>query len=218
MITQNTQGFWTRKWALQPVRLCCRGKPWRCTIKRNLFEMKLTESHLRVIIKEELNTVLNEMDLSTSVGAFGGRGGIGKSKKQEREEREEAKNARHARALANSGNPVSQADLDVSSKSTNLNNLAVELLKSASEQDKDYVQTFLSTKDGKVQFENFVGPEFRKEFQDLADKADKDKNLDTLAEFKKIANEFAPMRGSEGIGGKITRGLARAFYNPRTKE
>lgn len=27
MITQNTQGFWTRKWALQPVRLCCRGKP-----------------------------------------------------------------------------------------------------------------------------------------------------------------------------------------------
>jgi hypothetical protein len=22
-----TEGFWTRKWALQPVRLCCRGKP-----------------------------------------------------------------------------------------------------------------------------------------------------------------------------------------------
>lgn len=22
-----TQSFWTRKWALQPVRLCCRGKP-----------------------------------------------------------------------------------------------------------------------------------------------------------------------------------------------
>lgn len=162
--------------------------------------MKLTESHLRVIIKEELRGFLNPLE------------------EQKRAARIAATRARHARTLANSGNPVSQADLDVSSKSTNLNNLAVELLKSASEQDKDYVQTFLSTKDGKVQFENFVGQEFRKEFQDLADKADKDPNLDTLAEFKKIANEFAPMRGSEGIGGKITRGLARAFYNPRTRE
>ena len=27
MKTNLTQGFWTRKWALQPVRLCCRGKP-----------------------------------------------------------------------------------------------------------------------------------------------------------------------------------------------
>lgn len=26
MKTNLTQGFWTRKWALQPVRLCCRGK------------------------------------------------------------------------------------------------------------------------------------------------------------------------------------------------
>jgi len=199
MITQNTQGFWTRKWALQPVRLCCRGKPWRCTIKRNLFEMKLTESHLRVIIKEELKGLLNP------------------SEKQIRDAREAKTAARHARALANSGNPVSQADLDVSSKSTNLNNLAVELLKSASEQDKDYVQTFLSTKDGKVQFENFVGQEFRKEFQDLADKADKDPNLNKLEEFKKLAMKFAPMRAGEGFGSKIARGLS-TIYSPSTKE
>ena len=157
--------------------------------------MKLTESHLRVIIKEELKGLLNP------------------SEKQIRDAREAETAARHARALANSGNPVSQADLDVSSKSTNLNNLAVELLK----QDKDYVQRFLLTKDGKVQFENFVGPEFRKEFQDLADKADKDPNLNKLEEFKKLAMKFAPMRAGEGFGSKIARGLS-TIYSPSTKE
>ena len=176
--------------------------------------MKLTESHLRVIIKEELNTVLNEMDLSTSVGAFGGRGGIGKSKKQEREEREEAKNARHAKALANFGNPVSQVDLDVSLKSTNLNNLAIELLN----QNKDYVQRFLSIdQNNRVQFESFVGSEFKKEFQNLADKVDKDRNLNKLEEFKKLAMKFAPMRAGEGVGSKIARGLS-TVYSPSTKE
>ena len=157
--------------------------------------MKLTESHLRVIIKEELKNLLNP------------------SKKQIRAAREAETAARHAKALANSGNPVSQAQLDVSSKSTNLNNLAVELLK----QDKDYVQRFLSTKDGKVQFENFVGPKFRKEFQDLADKADKDPNLNKLEEFKKLAMKFAPMRAGQGVGSKIARGLS-TVYSPSTKE
>jgi hypothetical protein len=157
--------------------------------------MKLTESHLRVIIKEELRGLLNP------------------SKKQIRAAREGEAVTRQVNALANSSKPVSQADLDVSSKSTNLNNLAVELLK----QHKDYVQRFLLTKDGKVQFENFVGPEFRKEFQDLADKADKDPNLNKLEEFKKLAMKFAPMRAGQGVGSKIARGLS-TVYSPSTKE
>ena len=151
---------------------------------------------MRVIIKEELRGLLNP------------------SNKQIRADLNAKTAARHAKALANSGNPVSQAQLDVSSMSTNLNNLAVELLE---QDDKDYVQRFLSTKDGKVQFENFVGPEFRKEFQDLADKADKDPNLNKLEEFKKLAMKFAPMRAGQGVGSKIARGLS-TVYSPSTKE
>lgn len=184
--------------------------------KRNLFEMKLTESHLRKIIKEELNTVLNEMDVSTSVGAFGGRGRIGKSKKEEREEREAARDARLDRSLQKFLNrvPVSQEEQDYSSRPINLGNLAVELIK----QDKNYVERFLSVdKNNRVQFQNFVGQEFKKEFQDLANKAAEDPNLNKLEEFKKLATKFAPVRAGEGFGSKIARGLS-TIYSPSTKE
>lgn len=198
MITQNTQGFWTRKWALQPVRLCCRGKPWRCTIKRNLFEMKLTESHLRVIIKEEIKGLLNP------------------SNKQKRAARQAAKNARLDRGLQKFLNrdPVSQEEQDYSSRPINLGNLAVELIK----QDKNYVERFLSVdKNNRVTFKSFVGQEFKKEFQDLADKVASDPNLNKLEEFKKLAMKFAPMRAGEGFGSKIARGLS-TIYSPSTKE
>ena len=157
--------------------------------------MKLTESHLRVIIKEEIKGLLNP------------------SNKQIRAADAAETAARHAKALAKSRDPVSQAEQDYSSKSTNLNNLAVELLK----QDREYVQRFLSTKDSRVQFQNFVGQEFKKEFQDLADRADKDPNLNKLEEFKKLAMKFAPMRAGEGFGSKIARGLS-TIYSPSTKE
>ena len=158
--------------------------------------MKITESHLRVIIKEEIRGLLNP------------------SNKQRRAADAAKTTARHAKALANSGSPVSQANLDLSLKSTNLNNLAVELIK----QDRDYVERFLSVdQNSRVQFQNFVGSEFRKEFQDLADRADKDPNLNKLEEFKKLAMKFAPMRAGEGVGSKIARGLS-TVYSPSTKE
>jgi hypothetical protein len=158
--------------------------------------MKLTESHLRVIIKEEIRGLLNP------------------SNKQIRAAQADETAARHEKALAKSGDPVSQAEQDYSLKSTNLNNLAVELIK----QDRDYVETFLSVdRNSRVKFENFVGPEFRKEFQDLADKADKEPNLNKLEEFKKLAMMFAPRRAGEGFGSKIARGLS-TVYSPSTKE
>ena len=183
--------------------------------------MKLTESHLRKIIKEELNSVLNEMDLSTSVGAFGGRasgggGGISNSKEERRKKREQAKNARLDRKLQSVLNrdPVSQEEQDYSSRPINLGNLAVELIK----QDKNYVERFLSVdKNNRVKFESFVGQEFKKEFQDLANKAAKDFNLNKLEEFKKLAMKFAPVRAGEGFGSKIARGLS-TIYSPSTKE
>ena len=160
--------------------------------------MKLTESHLRKIIKEEIRGLLNP------------------SKKQIRDARQAAKNARLDRGLQSVLNrdPVSQAELDVLSKSVNLNNLAVELIK----QDKNYVERFLSVdKNNRVKFESFVGQEFKKEFQDLANKAAEDPNLNKLEEFKKLAMKFAPVRAGEGFGSKIARGLS-TIYSPSTKE
>jgi hypothetical protein len=178
--------------------------------------MKITESHLRVIIKEELNSVLNEMDVNVMAGPFGGRGGIGKSNKKEREERKAATDARHDRKLQNLLNhkPVSQEEMDYSSRPINLGNLAVELIN----QDKNYVERFLSVdKNNRVKFESFVGKEFKKEFQDLANKAAEDPNLNKLEEFKKLAKKFAPVRAGEGFGSKIARGLS-TIYSPSTKE
>ena len=160
--------------------------------------MKLTESHLRKIIKEEIRGLLNP------------------SKKQIIAARQAARDRRLDRKLQSVLNrdPVSQAELDVLSKSVNLNNLAVELIK----QDKNYVERFLSVdKNNRVKFESFVGQEFKKEFQDLANKAAEDPNLNKLEEFKKLAMKFAPMRAGEGFGSKIARGLS-TIYSPSTKE
>lgn len=160
--------------------------------------MKLTESHLRVIIKEEIKGLLNP------------------SNKQKRAARQAAKNARLDRGLQKFLNrdPVSQEEQDYSSRPINLGNLAVELIK----QDKNYVERFLSVdKNNRVKFESFVGQEFKKEFQDLADKVASDPNLNKLEEFKKLAMKFAPMRAGEGFGSKIARGLS-TIYSPSTKE
>ena len=89
---------------------------------------------------------------------------------------------------------------------------------------EEYVRAFLGEdKHGKPNTDllaYFVGPEFAEAIQALADEEFKNPSSDedALKKFKTIAQQFARMRGSKGIGGKITRGLARAVYSPSTRE
>ena len=219
MKTNLTQGFWTRKWALQPVRLCCRGKPWRyvvatITIKKELFKMKLTESRLRVIIKEELKNLLNlsevvdEDPLQASIRAA-----------------EERKASQAARIKANKNKIKNRIPTEKEMTRIDQEVHRYDLLNRLVKVDKEeYVRAFLGEdKHGKPNTDllaYFVGSEFAKAIQALADEEFKNPSSDedALTKFKTIAQKFAPMRGSEGIGGKITRGLARAVYNPKTRE
>ena len=235
MKTNLTQDFWTRKWALQPVRLCCRGKPWRyvvstITVRKELFKMKLTESRLRVIIKEELKNLLNLSEVGqlfdpmNIVGRNAPSSG-GDPLQSSIQKRQASQAAKAARIQANKDRVKNRIPTEQEIKPLEQRVNRRYLLDRLVKVDKEeYVRAFLGEdKHGKPNTDllaYFVGPEFAEAIQALADEEFKNPSSDedALKKFKTIAQQFAPMRGSKGICGKITRGLARAVYSPSTKE
>jgi len=197
--------------------------------------MKLTESRLRVIIKEELKNLLNlseveqlfdPMDIVGDDGRPRGASGRGGDPLQ-RSIRTAAqrKASQAARIQANKDRVKNRIPTEEEIKPLEQRVNRRYLLDRLVNVDKEeYVRAFLGGgKHGKPNTDllaSFVGPEFAEAIQALADEEFKKPSSDAeaLAKFKTIAQKFAPMRAREDVGGKITRGLARAVYSPSTKE
>jgi len=191
--------------------------------------MKLTESRLRVIIKEELKNLLN---LSEVGQLFDPGNRVGRNDGPRDEDplkasiraAQQKKAAKAARMQANQdrvGNRIpTEQEIKPLEQRVNRRSLLDRLVKV----DKEYMGAFLGVGEhGEPNTDLLaysVGPEFAEAIQALADEEFKKPSSDeeALTKFETIAQQYARMRGSKGIGGKITRGLARAFYDPKTRE
>jgi len=181
--------------------------------------MKLTESRLRVIIKEELKNLLNLSEVGTNAPSRG-QDPLQASIRAAAQK----KASEEARRKANQDRVRNRIPTEEEMKPLEQRVNRRDLLNRLVNHNKEYMRTFL----GGSKYEEpntdllayFVGPDFAKAIQDLADKEFKkpSSDEDAFEKFKTIAQQFAPMRGSEGIGGKITRGLASAVYSPKTRE
>jgi hypothetical protein len=190
--------------------------------------MKLTESRLRVIIKEELKNLLN----LSEVGQLFDPGNIVGTNPSRGEDPLQAsiraaaqkKASEEARRKANKDRVNNRIPTEQEIKTSEQRINRYDLLNRLVKVDKEYMRAFLGgDKHGEPNTDllaYFVGSKFAEAIQALADEEFKNpsSDKDALTKFKTIAQKFAPMRGSEGVGGKITRGLARAFYNPETRE
>lgn len=182
--------------------------------------MRITSSQLRQIIREELASSMNEMDLQLAVPY------IARKKKKKQPAPPQA-------PLGPKPDHMIKAEYDRSRLEMDLSVLAKDLSKI----DADYVKDILPTVRGMyapfTQIIDWAGPELRAKIEELARDYSKRHRFgagnasptDVEAAFKKfqeIVNQYAPMRGRQDFLGTASR-YASGFgittgLTPITKE
>jgi len=179
--------------------------------------MRITESQLRKVIREELEKTIDNIteafyspDLGQRAGMMGSAGGIPKYGSSQTSSNKSNKNKTVPRAPLGSMPDNIRKQLE---KRYSIQRLSNQLSKI----NKDYVKSVIPANDLQT-YASWVGEELKNKLDDLAKKSYNMEPQEAYEEFESLIQQYSPIRAKKSVVGSVTRGLSSFGLGTKTKE